>query len=399
MHPAGANKSALPAPAVAVIPSPMRIGIVAGEASGDALGADLMRALKERVPNVMFEGIAGERMRRAGCTVLYPAEDDAVMGLVEVVKHLPRLLRMRKALARHFLHHAPAVFIGIDLPDFNLGLERRLKHAGIRTVHYVSPSVWAWRQNRVRYIAEAVDLLLALFPFEEEFYRGRNVPVCFVGHPLADSLHSSVDKHAARTALGLTEQGPLIALLPGSRAAEVEHLAPCFIHAAALVATRYPNAVLIAALADAATRQQMAHILERERPDLAMTSVVDQTHAVLAAADVALVACGTATLEAALLRCPAVVAYRTAGLTYWLLKRMVKVPYYALPNLLAGRELVREFIQDAATPANLAAAVTHLLRHPEQAGVLQQAYAAIHDTLRQDASRRAADSVLALLAH
>lgn len=375
----------------------IRIGLVAGEASGDLLGAGLIAALKQRYPDAVFTGIAGPRMVAAGCQALFPSEKLAVMGLTEVLGHLRELFAIRKAVVRHFLAEPPDVFIGIDAPDFNLGLERQLKTAGIPTVHYVSPSVWAWRQYRLRKIARAVDLMLTLFPFEAAFYEAHRVPVRYVGHPLADALPLTPDRHAARAELGLPRDGEVVAILPGSRLSEVRALGDIFIAAALSCAEQRPGLRFIAPLATAATQELFAARLQALAPRLPVTIVQGKAHAALTAADAVMVASGTATLEALLLKCPPVMAYRLSPLTYWLAQRLVKVPHYSLPNLLAGRALVPELIQDAATPANVAAAILNWLDDKAGRAQLAATFTEIHRTLRRDADQRAADAVAELV--
>ena len=375
----------------------LRVGIVAGEASGDQLGAGLIRAVKRRVPDAVFEGIAGPRMVEAGCRAWYPAERLAVMGLVEVLAHLPGLLGVRRDLVRRFSAQPPHVFIGIDAPDFNLGLERKLKARGIPTVHYVSPSVWAWRQQRVRKIARAVDLMLTLFPFEADFYRRHGVVVEFVGHPLADALAPVADRGPPRARLGLPAAGEVVALLPGSRVGELRRLAATFVQTAAWLHERRPALRFIAPLATPATRALFEHALREHGPQLLVTVGEGLAHEAISAADVVLAASGTVCLEALLLDRPMVVAYRLARPTYWIARRLVKVPRYSLPNLLVGRELVHEFTQDAATPENLGGALLELLQRPEARAAQQRPFGDIRAALRRDADRRAADAVLALL--
>lgn len=374
----------------------MRIGIVAGEASGDILGAGLMSALRQRIPDVTFEGVGGERMAAAGCQLLFSSEKLAVMGLVEVLGHLPELLRLRRSLVRHFAAHPPDVFIGIDAPDFNLGLERALKGLGIATVHYVSPSVWAWRRYRVRKIADSVDLMLTLLPFEARFYEEHHVPVQFVGHPLADEIAWNPDRQAARRALGLAAgPAPVIALLPGSRMGEVTRLAADFIDTARWCAQRLPDARFVLPAATAAIQEFLvAHT--GEFPSLTVTS--GQSHTAIAAADVALVASGTATLECLLANRPMVVAYRLAPVTFWLAKRLVKVSHFSLPNLLAGRTLVPEFVQDHVKADQLGPALLNLLAEPARKASLEEEFGCIQRKLRRGASDQAAAAVLSLVA-
>ncbi len=375
----------------------IRIGIVAGEASGDLLGAGLIRAIKARFPDAVIEGIAGPAMIAQGATALYPLERLSVMGIVEVLGRFRELHAMRASLLRHFLENPPDVFVGIDAPDFTLGLERKLKDAGIPTVHYVSPSVWAWRQWRIRKIARSTDLMLTLLPFEARFYEEHHVPVRFVGHPLAEMIPPLADPQAARAALGLPLRGEIVALLPGSRMSEINFLAAIFIQAAVGCARQRPGLHFVIPLATPATRERFTEILSSVAPDLSVTVIEGRSREVMAAADVVLLASGTATLEAMLLKRPMVMAYRLAPLTYWLAKRLVKIPYFSLPNLLAAKPLVPEFIQDAATPENLGQAMLDYLTHPESAAALQETFAEIHASLRQGADQQAAEAVLSLI--
>lgn len=373
-----------------------RIALVAGEASGDLLGAGLIRALRDRFPTAQFEGVAGPRMQAAGCDVLFPSERLAVMGITEVVRHLPELLRIRRALVNSWSRNPPDVFVGIDAPDFNLGLALKLRAAGVRTVHYVSPSVWAWRQYRVRKIARATDMMLTLLPFEATFYERHGVPVHFVGHPLADEIPLDVDKGEARRALGLADGTPLLAVLPGSRRTEVDSLGEIFFGAADLLRRERSLHVFVPA-ATPALRESIMQLARARAPQLECTVLEGRAREVLAAADAALIASGTATLEAALLHCPMVVAYRLSSLTYAIAKRLVKTPYVALPNLLAGKPLVRELIQERATPEALCAAVRECLAPGAGRTTMISAFREMHVSLRRDASARAADAVAGVL--
>jgi len=374
----------------------MQIGIVAGEASGDLLGAALIAALKAQRPDVRFRGIAGPRMIDQGCEALFPAEKLAVMGLVEVVSHYRELVAIRKRLIDGFLADPPDLFVGIDAPDFNLGLEGALRRGGISTVHYVSPSLWAWRRYRLKKIARNIDLMLTLFPFEAAIYREHGVPVQYVGHPLADALPLEVDRAAARQALNLSPEAEVVALLPGSRMTEVRMLGELFLAAARLLQARRPLLRFIAPLASAATRELFQQQLRAA--GVPVTVIDDNAQQVLAAADAALIASGTATLEALLLKCPMVMAYRLKPLTYRLARFLVKVDRYSLPNLLAGRELIRELIQDAVTPQALADAVQVYLDDREGRARLVAQFTEIHRGLRRDGARQAAAAVLAAAA-
>ncbi len=373
---------------------PLRIGIIAGEMSGDLLGAGLIRALRERYPDAIIDGIGGPQMIAADFRSLFPMEELSVMGLFEVLVHLPRLLRIRRAICKHFLADPPDVFVGIDAPDFNLGVEQRLKAAGIPTVHYVSPSVWAWRQGRVKTIARAVNRMLTLFPFEAAFYREHNVPVSFVGHPLADLIPERVATLDARVALHLPMDVPLIALLPGSRAGEVARLADTFIATVHWCVHQRPDLHFVVPLANATTREIFVRALEQHNGDLPLHLIDSNARQVMAASDAVLLASGTATLEALMLKRPMVVAYRLAPLTFWLAKWLVKLPHFALPNLLAERRLVPEFIQDEATPEALGAALLQCLDDTAPRQELISAFDSIHNQLRRDADHSAAAAVL-----
>lgn len=372
--------------------APLRVALVAGEASGDILGSGLMRALKARHPDVEFIGVGGPRMEAEGLASLFPMERLAVMGLVEVLGRLPELLRRRKQLIADLIAARPDVFIGIDAPDFNLGVELKLRQAGIRTVHYVSPSVWAWRQKRVFKIRDACDLMLTLFPFEAKFYTEHQVPVCFVGHPLADDIPLEADRGQARRALGLPEEGAVVALLPGSRGGEVAKLGSLFLDAAERLRVLRPELHFVLPCANAERRAQLEQMLAGR--NLSLTLLDGQSHLALAACDAVLIASGTATLEALLYKRPMVVAYKVAPLTYRILKRLVKSPYVSLPNLLAQRMLVPELIQDAATPDSLAQTLAPLIVDGQ---AQTDGFDQIHRTLRRDASARAADAVLELV--
>jgi lipid-A-disaccharide synthase len=373
----------------------LRVGILAGESSGDILGAGLMKALRARHPDIQFFGIGGPLMQEQGLSSLYPMDRLSVMGLVEPLKRLPELLRIRRHARELMLREKVDVFIGIDSPDFNLSLEEKLKQAGIRTVHYVSPSVWAWRQKRIHKIARATDLVLALFPFEAAFYDKHRVPVCCVGHPLADELPLDPDRAAARRALGFDEHAPLLALLPGSRGGEVARLAPSFIATAQRLQAALPT--LQVAL-PAANKERDAQLRELLPANSSIKLLQGQSRLLMQAADVALLASGTATLEALLCKLPMLVCYRMAPLSYALISRLLKVPYFSLPNLLAQEVLVEELVQDQVVPEELAPRVQRLLEDRERHSVLQARYRDIHQSLRRNASERAAEAVLALVA-
>ena len=372
---------------------PLRVALVAGEASGDLLGAGLMQALRAQHPNISFMGVGGPRMEAEGLVSEFPMERLAVMGLVEVLGRLRELLGRRKALISQLLDACPDVFIGIDAPDFVLEIEAQLHRAGIPAVNDVSPSLSPWRQTRVLKIREGCDLMLTLFPFEARFYEEQQVPVRFVGHPLADTIPLDSDRLAARQALGLPEEGQVVALLPGSRGGAVGRLCSLFLDAAAQLLAVRPGVRFVLPCANAARRAQVEQLLEG-RPPLPLLLTDGRSHEVLAACDGVLIASGTATLETLLFKRPMVVAYRVAPLTYLILKQLVKSPYISLPNLLAGRKLVPELIQHEATPERLVAELLPLLEQPQQQ---TDSFAAIHHSLRRDASVQAAAAVLDLL--
>jgi lipid-A-disaccharide synthase len=372
-------------------------GIVAGEASGDILGAGLIRALRSRYPGARFVGIGGEEMVAEGFHSLVPMERLSVMGLVEVLGRLRELFSIRARLMTYFLSNPPDVVIGIDSPDFTLGVERRCRDAGMLTAHYVSPSVWAWRQKRIFRIAKSVDLMLTLFPFEARFYQEHNVPVCFVGHPLADLIPMKPDTLAARRSLGLKAQSPVLAILPGSRGSEVERLGGLFLEAARWIQTRQPDLQLAIPCVNREREQQVRALVDALDVKLAVTIVRGRSREVMAAADVVLLASGTATLEAMLLKKPMVVGYRLSNLTFRIVSRMVKLPYIALPNLLAKQPLVPEFIQDDATPQALGDAVLERLENTGERERLTIAFSEIHDSLRQNADEQAAAAIAALI--
>lgn len=376
----------------------LTVAILAGEASGDILGAGLIRALRARYPDARFVGIGGPEMLAEGFHSLVPMERLSVMGLVEVLGRIAELVDIRRRVREYALVNRPDVFIGIDSPDFTLGLEGQLREHGIPTVHYVSPSVWAWRKRRVFKIARAVDLMLTLFPFEARFYEEHHVPVEFVGHPLADRVPLQPDQAGARAALGLPAEGRWVALLPGSRAGEVHYLGEVFLAAAQRLHAQCPDVRFILPCVNAARRAQVQALLDALPAPLPITLVDGRSREVMAAADAILLASGTATLEAMLLKRPMVVAYRMSPTSFALLSRLVSVEHIALPNLLAGRALVPELIQDAATPDAMAAALRRYLDDPQAAASQQAAFLAIHEQLRRNADERAADAISSLLA-
>jgi lipid-A-disaccharide synthase len=360
-----------------------RVGIVAGEASGDLLGAALIRAVRSRFPDTEFYGIAGPRMIGAGARTLVPMEKLSVRGYVEALRSLPELLRIRSDLAATLKADKPDLFIGIDAPDFNLGLETRLKRAGIPTVHYVSPSIWAWRPGRLPAIGRAVDRVLTIFPFEAAIYEKAGIAATYVGHPLADQMPLVPDRADARTQLRLPESVSAVALLPGSRRGELQAHADLFIDTAARLAERRPGTRFFVPLATRETRDYFeSRLYAREAQGLELTILFGHARLALQAADVALIASGTATLEGALARCPMVITYRVPALTYRLMMRDPLLPYVGLPNILAGEFIVPELLQAHATPENLEQALSNWLDHKAARGRLEARYAAIHEQLR-----------------
>ena len=377
----------------------LTFGVVANEASGDLLGAAVVRELQTLAPQARFVGVAGPHMIAAGCETLVTMDRLSVMGLTEVLGHLRELLGIRRDLGRYFLAHRPDVFIGVDAPDFNLGLERVLRGAGIPAVHLVSPTVWAWRPGRVKVIRRSVDLLLCLFPFEEDFLRRNGVPARYVGHPLADELPLHPDREAARIALGLPVEGPIVAILPGSRVGEVEALAGPFLQAALLCHRARPGLRFVVPLVSARLRRLFEVSLAREAPSLPVTLLDGRSREVLTAADVVLTASGTATLEGLLLKRPMVVGYRVHCLTYQLVTqlRLVKVPYAAMANLLVGRALAPEFLQRRCRADLLAPALLAFLDDPDRVARIQAEYLRVHEGMRHNAARTAAVAILELI--
>jgi lipid-A-disaccharide synthase len=415
----------------------MNVGLVAGESSGDTLGAALIQALRARVPNLKCFGVAGPKMIAAGCEAWASADELAVMGLAEIVHHLPRLLRLRKSLLERFTAARPDVFVGIDSPEFNLGMAKRLKQRGLKTVQYVSPQVWAWRQGRVRTIGKACDLVLCLLPFETDFYAQHGVRAVFVGHPLADQIPLEVDRGEARRALGIDSDATVIALLPGSRMGEVERLGADFAAAAAWIARRVPGARFIAPMASAGVRAAFERhvaaagasfasapasapesasasasmsgsaaepatsaIAPQSRGVPAITLLDGQAQRALAASDGVIVASGTATLETLLTGRPMVVAYRLSAMTAFLLRSLglVKVPYFSQPNLLVGRRLVPEFFQEEVSGSALGAALLHEIENPQHVAELTREFRTVHEVLRRGGAERAAAAILELRA-
>jgi lipid-A-disaccharide synthase len=377
---------------------PLRFALVAGEASGDTLGAGLIEELRKLAPDSTFVGMAGPKMIAAGCEAWYRAEEIAVMGFFEVLPHLRRILALRRELVARIAREQVDAFIGIDAQDFNKPAEAELKRAGIKTVQYVSPQVWAWRQSRVATIRESVDLVLCVLPFEPKFYEAHGVNAKFVGHPLADAIPLEVDKAAARASLGLRQDQPVLAVLPGSRRSEVSRLAAPFMATAAWLESRVPILTVAVAIAS----DSVAELFNEATRGLDISSaklIPLKAREIMAAADVVLTASGTASLEALLTKRPMVVAYKMVPLTYWLLRRLgvAKLPYFSLPNLLAGCGLVPEFVQDQVRPEVLGPAVLGALDGSALKPGWYDAFADIHRQLRCDASASAAREVLALV--
>lgn len=376
--------------------SRLRIGIVAGEASGDLLGAKLIHALRDHCPDLQVEGLGGPAMIAAGCHSLFDMERLAVMGFIEPLKRLPDLIKLRRDLYQHFINNPPDIFIGIDAPDFNLGLELKLRRAGIKVVHYVSPSVWAWRQNRIYKIAKAVDLMLTLLPFENKIYEEHHIPVRYVGHPLADQIPLQPDKIAARRALCIDEDATYVALLPGSRRQEIRYMAEPFLLAAYDAWKKRPELRFLTAHINEQRYQEFYECYKRLTPDLPLQFFTRRAQDVMAAADVVVVTSGTATLETMLFKKPMIIAYRMSKLTYQLAKWLVKTPYAGLPNLLANELLVPELIQDAATPEAISTHILNYLDHPEKTQQLINKFTELHQILRVDSASCIAEAVLNL---
>lgn len=377
------------------------IGLVAGEVSGDILGAGLIQALKLRYPNARFIGVAGAQMLAAGCETLFEMEELSVMGLAEVLKHLPRLLKRRQQVIDTMLAAKPDIFIGIDAPDFNLAVEEKLKAQGIKTIHYVSPSVWAWRQNRIHKIARATDLVLAFLPFEKAFYDRFNVPCRFIGHTMADAIALKPSRREACRLINVSEQARYVAILVGSRSSEVAFLAEPFLQAAKLLKQQFPDLQFLVPMVNEKRAEQFLQIKAAVAPELELTMLQGDARAAMITAEATLLASGTAALEAMLCKSPMVVGYKMKPATYWLAERLVKTDYISLPNLLANQPLVPELIQHDCTPENLAQQLSvYLADDPESRAKthwLKQQFTQLHQQIQCDADTQAAEAVVALL--
>ena len=375
---------------------PLRVGIIAGEVSGDILAAGLIKSLRLRHPDLIVEGIAGPEMIEQGCKALFNMEELSVMGFVEVLGKLKRILHVRKAITKHFIANPPDIFIGVDAPDFNLTVELKLKQHGIKTIHYVSPSVWAWKQWRIHKIAKATNLVLAFLPFEKAFYDKFNVPCQFVGHTLAERLPLIPEQQKNKVELGLDLNSPYLAILPGSRHAEIELLSPFFLQAAVALKQRHPSLQFVVPMVNAKRRAQFEQFHQQVAPDLPITIVDGKASSVLQAADYVLLASGTASLEAMLAKCPMVVAYRVNWITYRIAKALVKSKYASLPNLLHDGPLVAELLQYDCTVDNIVTELDKLIGKDNSA--LIERFTELHQLIRCNADEKAADAVIEVLA-
>ncbi len=376
----------------------VRIAMVAGEASGDLLASHLIAALKARLPDAVFYGIGGPRMQGQGFDAWWPLEKLAVMGYVDALKNYREIAGIRRQLKKRLLDIRPDIFIGVDAPDFNLGLETDLKAAGIKTIHYVSPSIWAWRGGRIKKIGRAVNRVLALFPMEPPLYEKAHIPVTYVGHPLADIIPLETSKTAVREKLAMPKDAPIFALLPGSRQGELAMMAETFVQTAKLIHERLPGALFVVPLTTRETRLQFEMAMYTQQAgEVPFRLLFGHAQDALGAADVSLVASGTATLEAALIKRPMVITYKIAKLSYWIMKRMAYQAFVGLPNVLAGREVVPEILQDQATPENLAEALIKLYEDKENAAAVAEVFTDLHWQLRQNTAEKAANAVIQCL--
>ena len=376
--------------------TPLRIGIIAGEVSGDILAAALIKEIQTRHPDAIFEGIAGPRMQALGAKALFEMEELSVFGLVEVLGRLPRLFKIKREVLAHFKQNPPDIFIGVDAPDFNIPIELKLKNAGIKTVHYVSPSVWAWRQKRVFKIKKAVNMVLAFLPFEKAFYDEYDVPCRFIGHTMADAIPlEGADRNLAIKTLGLDVEQRYVAILPGSRAAEVDLLSASFLQTAILLKQRFPELQFVVPLVNEERKQQFLAIKQVVAPELDVILLDGQPREAMAVADAVLLASGTAALETMLMKRAMVVGYRVKPMTYQIMLRLMKAPFVALPNLLAKEEIVAELLQDECQPELLAAAMEKLLLSDNSE--LIETFTQLHQQIRCQADKQAADAVLELI--
>ena len=377
----------------------MKIGILAGEASGDLLGAGLIKAIKSHYPDASFEGIGGPKMIEQGCNSLFPMERLSVMGLIEPLGRFRELLNIRKQLIQRFKNNPPDVFVGIDAPDFNFGVEKALKQASIKTVHYVSPSIWAWREYRVKKIVRSTDLMLTLFPFEEDFYKKHNIPVSFVGHPSADTIPLVPDTKSARRLLNLPLEGEVVAILPGSRVKELHYMVDDFILGANLLYQKRPSVRFVAPMANKKIRGLFEQAIARHKLELPITIIDGNSHSVMEAADIILLASGTAALEAMLLKKPMVACYRVSAITAMIVRlfNLIKVKNFTLPNLLSGEVLIKELIQEKVTPEAIEENLLNLYDNPEKTQYVKEKFTEIHHTLKQNASEKAAQAILDLI--
>ena len=374
----------------------MKIGIVAGEISGDNLGAGLIRAIKSKIPEAEFVGIGGQGMIEAGCQSLFPIEKLSVMGLVEILKHYRELYSIRAKLIDYFKENPPDVFIGIDSPEFNLGLEARLKESGIKTVQYVSPQVWAWRENRLPKIAKATNLILAILPFEEEYYKKHNIPARFIGHSKADEIPDQLEKLPIREKLGLPQNKTIIALMPGSRVKEWQYHVDVFLETARLCGVERSDLHFVAVMVNQKSEDFFNDHFQEIAPDLPLTFIQNNSLGAIAASDLVLSVSGTAALEVMLSKRPMVIAYRTSRITFAIARRLVKLEHFSLPNLLANEELVPELLQDQVTAENLKKELFNWLDNPERITRFEEKSQQIHDQLRCNASEQAAETILEL---
>jgi lipid-A-disaccharide synthase len=375
----------------------VRIGIVAGEASGDTLGSGLINELNKQIKELSIEGIGGDKLANSGMKILYPMERLSVMGITEVLGRYRELKNIRDSVLKYFINNPPDVFIGIDAPDFNLWLEKNLRKAGIKTIHYVSPSVWAWREYRVKKIKTAVDLILTLFPFETAIYDKYQIPNKYVGHPLADKIPEEADPQTAKTKLDLPQDKTIVALLPGSRLSEIRKIAEPLLRAAELSLRENPNLYFISGLVNENSLNTFTEIKNKVAPDLAVNTSVGNTALIMEAADIIMLASGTATLEAMLYKKPMVVAYRLSFLTHFIVKLLARIPYASLPNILAGKMLVAECLQSSCTPEMLSSELNKLLGSEKKQQQLKVEFTSLSRELRQNADLQAANAVIKLI--